>query len=73
MIAGISLTSLVVENPKIIKEIVAKMNDKLNSIYSEFKKSLLWYMPMAWKLVESIVSSQDWYGLGAINASRPAS
>ena len=62
MIAGISLNPLVVENPKIIKEIVAKIKDELDSIYPEFKKSLLWYMPMAWKLVESIVRGQDWYG-----------
>jgi len=55
MIAGTPIHPSVAENPKMIKEIVAKMKDELNSIYPEFKKSLLWDRPMAWKLVESVV------------------
>jgi hypothetical protein len=31
------------------------MKDELTLIYPEFKKSLLWERPMAWKLVESVV------------------
>jgi hypothetical protein len=31
------------------------MKDEINSIYPDFKKSLLWDRPMAWKLVESVV------------------
>jgi len=48
---SLSQTSLhlsVDESLKIIKEMVAKMKDDLISIYPEFKKSLLWDMPMAW-------------------------
>ena len=55
MIAGTPIHPSVADNPKMIKEIVTKMKDELNSIYPEFKKSLLWDRPMAWKLVESIV------------------
>ena len=55
MIAGSPVHPSVVDNPKMIKENVAKMKDELNSIYPEFKKSLLWSRPMAWKLVESVV------------------
>ena len=55
MIAGTPVHPLVAENPKKIKEIVEKMKDELNSIYPEFKKSLLWDRPMAWNLVESVV------------------
>ena len=55
MIAGTPIHPSVADNPKMIKEIVTKMKDELNSIYPEFKKSLLWDRPMAWKLVESVV------------------
>jgi len=55
MIAGTPVHPSVAENPKKIKEIVEKMKDELTSIYPEFKKSLLWDRPMAWKLVESVV------------------
>ena len=55
MIAGTPVHPSVAENPKMIKEIVEKMKDELNSIYPEFEKSLLWDRPMAWKLVESVV------------------
>ena len=55
MIAGTPVSPSVAENPKMIKEIVEKMKDELNSIYPEFEKSLLWDRPMAWKLVESVV------------------
>jgi len=55
MIAGTPVHPSVSENPKKIKEIVEKMKDELNSIYPDFKKSLLWDRPMAWKLVESVV------------------
>jgi len=55
MIAGTPIHPSVADNPKMIKEIVTKMKDELNSIYPEFKKSLLWDRPMTWKLVESVV------------------
>jgi phytoene dehydrogenase-like protein len=55
MIAGTPVHPSVSENPKKIKEIVEKMKDELTLIYPEFKKSLLWERPMAWKLVESVV------------------
>ena len=55
MIAGTPVHPSVAENPKKITEIVEKMKDELNSIYPDFKKSLLWDRPMAWKLVESVV------------------
>ena len=55
MIAGTPVHPSVAENSKKIKEIVEKMKDEINSIYPEFKESLLWERPMAWKLVESVV------------------
>ena len=55
MIAGTPVHPSISENSKKIKEIVEKMKDELNSIYPDFKKSLLWDKPMAWKLVESVV------------------
>ena len=55
MIAGTPVHPSVAEDPKRIKEIVEKMKDELNLIYPDFKKSLLWDRPMAWKLVESVV------------------
>jgi protoporphyrinogen oxidase len=55
MIAGTPVHPSVSENQKKIKEIVEKMKDELTLIYPEFKKSLLWEKPMAWKLVESVV------------------
>jgi len=55
MIAGTPVHPSECESPKMIKEIVEKMKDELTSIYPEFKKSLLWDRPMAWKLVESVV------------------
>ncbi|MDH3278825.1 MAG: FAD-dependent oxidoreductase [Nitrosopumilus sp.] len=55
MIAGTPVCPSVAENPKKIKEIVGKMKNELSSIYPDFKKSLLWDRPMAWKLVESVV------------------
>ena len=55
MIAGTPVHPSVAENPKEIKKIVQKMKDELNSIYTNFEKSLLWERPMAWKLVESVV------------------
>ena len=55
MIAGTPVHPSVSDNPKKIKDIVDKMKDELNLIYPDFKKSLLWDRPMAWKLVESVV------------------
>ena len=55
MIAGTPVHPSISENSKKIKEIVEKMKDELNFIYPDFKKSLLWDKPMAWKLVESVV------------------
>lgn len=55
MIAGTPVHPSVAENQKKIKEIVDKMKDELDSIYHDFRKSLLWERPMAWKLVESVV------------------
>ena len=55
MISGTPVHPSVCEDPKKIKEIVEKMKEELNSIYPDFKKSLLWDRPMAWKLVESVV------------------
>ena len=55
MITGTPVHPSVAENPKKIKEIVEKMKDEINTIYPEFKESLLWERPMAWKLVESVV------------------
>ena len=55
MIAGTPVHPSVAEISKKIKEIVEKMKDEINSIYPEFKESLLWERPMAWKLVESVV------------------
>ena len=42
MIAGTPVYPSVAENPKKIKEIVEKMKDEIDSIYPEFKESLLW-------------------------------
>ena len=55
MIAGTPVLPAEAENPKKIKQIVEQMKKELNSIYPDFKKSLLWERPMAWKLVESVV------------------
>ena len=55
MIAGTPVHPSVAENPTKIKEIVEKMKNELDLIYPDFKKSLLWDRPMAWKLVESVV------------------
>ena len=55
MIAGTPVHPSVAENPKKINEIVEKMKNELTLIYPDFKKSLLWDRPMAWKLVESVV------------------
>ena len=55
MIAGTPVHPSISKNSKKIKEIVEKMKDELNSIYPDFRKSLLWDRPMAWKLVESVV------------------
>ena len=55
MITGTPVHPSIAKNSKKIKEIVEKMKDEINSIYPEFKESLLWERPMAWKLVESVV------------------
>ena len=55
MISGTPVHPSVAENPKKIKVIVEKMKEEIDSIYPEFKQSLLWERPMAWKLVESVV------------------
>ena len=38
-----------------INYIVEQMKNELSEIYPEFKTSLLWERPMAWKLVEAVV------------------
>ena len=43
------------DDPKRIKEIVSKMKEEISEIYPDFKNSLLWDRPMAWKLVEAVV------------------
>ncbi len=55
MITGTPVHPSVAENSEEIKKIVQTMKDELNSIYPNFKESLLWERPMAWKLVESVV------------------
>ena len=55
MIAGTPVHPSTSDNPKKIREIVEKMKDELNLIYPDFRKSLIWDRPMAWKLVESVV------------------
>ena len=55
MIAGTPVLPAEAENPKKIKHIVEQMKNEISSAYPNFKKSLLWERPMAWKLVESVV------------------
>ena len=55
MIAGTPVLPSEAEDSGKIKEIVEKMKDEINSIYPNFKESLIWERPMAWKLVESVV------------------
>lgn len=54
MIAGTPVHPSMSENPKKIREIVEDMKDELNSIYPDFRESLIWDRPMAWNLVESV-------------------
>ena len=55
MIAGTPVDSSIVSDSKKINEIVQNMKTEISSIYPEFKSSLIWERPMAWKLVESVV------------------
>lgn len=55
IIAGTPIEPAVADNPQKIKEIVQRMKDEISRIYPNFKSSLLWERPMAWKLVESVV------------------
>jgi protoporphyrinogen oxidase len=55
IIAGTPVDSSVADDPKQIEIIVNNMKKEITTIYPEFRSSLLWERPMAWKLVESVV------------------
>ncbi len=55
IIAGTPIDPSVADDQKQIREIVENMKKEINEIYPDFKSSLLWERPMAWKLVESVV------------------
>jgi len=56
IIAGTPVEPSVPNDPVKIKEIVEKMKDEISSIYPDFNSSLIWERPLAWKLVESVVT-----------------
>ena len=55
MIAGTPVSPSVPNNPDKIKSIVNTMKQEISSIYPKFKSDLIWEMPKAWSLVESVV------------------
>ena len=55
MIVGTPVQTEESKNPQRIREIVVKMKEELSILYPDFKRVLLWDMPKAWSLVESVV------------------